>query len=390
MILLLDALETGNLKHIRHVEQAYVVFKELQDNGLHKLAELAVEKLSWGLDRLRLHLETIRAPHPPNYLAAPILDKADPHHLAPCFHDTVMGNTGMLLLEDPGLQSHTSEHFSPLTWVLTGAESEASISSHSRDEQEQRYYGKTSILNGVTLQGSIKSALALKELQDTAGSPQDPMSGSNRASRSKTMDQSQHCATRLGPPMSLAESINRAQHPRQDPSPHLQNRNVRRVTPPSTITQNDSSQLRLRGGGEIRTPKQHASSVSKNRQQQMSVAQLRHNSCPVLHPFATTPPLLRSTHSSPLSNGPQSPISTERCSINSHWSGNPAVPVLHSLDAGMLISPMSDQGHGDLFGNYERQQHVAHPHIFTYSTATTGSDELPAMTGQHMNIDEWK
>ena len=61
MLLLLDALETNNLSYIRQVEQAYVIFRELQDNGVHKLAGLAVEKLSWGLDQLRKNMEG--APH---------------------------------------------------------------------------------------------------------------------------------------------------------------------------------------------------------------------------------------------------------------------------------------------------------------------------------------
>jgi hypothetical protein len=53
MILLLDALETGNLAPMRRMEQAYLVFRELQDHSVHRFAGLAVEQLNWDLDKLR-------------------------------------------------------------------------------------------------------------------------------------------------------------------------------------------------------------------------------------------------------------------------------------------------------------------------------------------------
>ena len=52
MILLLDAMETGSLERIDKVEKAYIVFLQLQRNGVHGLAGMAVDKISWGLARL--------------------------------------------------------------------------------------------------------------------------------------------------------------------------------------------------------------------------------------------------------------------------------------------------------------------------------------------------
>ena len=52
MIILLDECETGNQMNRWLVEQAYVVFTELERKGVHKLAELAVQKISAGLVQL--------------------------------------------------------------------------------------------------------------------------------------------------------------------------------------------------------------------------------------------------------------------------------------------------------------------------------------------------
>jgi hypothetical protein len=54
MILILDALETGDMRRIRRVEQAYAIFDELDKKGVHKLANLAVERISWGLHQTYL------------------------------------------------------------------------------------------------------------------------------------------------------------------------------------------------------------------------------------------------------------------------------------------------------------------------------------------------
>jgi hypothetical protein len=54
-------------------------------------------------------------------------------------HDTVMGNTGMLLLEDPGLQSFVREAFSPFSWIMPGNELDRLSAIHlKRQEEEQQ------------------------------------------------------------------------------------------------------------------------------------------------------------------------------------------------------------------------------------------------------------
>ena len=146
MILMLDAMETGDTRRIEKVEKAYAVFVELERKGVHKLAALAVERISWGLGVLKARImaggeqgarigtqwtgngsgsggdvdmqgapTTTRDGGFPGAAAThhPLSDPNVPI-------DTVMGNTGMLLLEDPGLQCFVPESFAPLTWKMAG------------------------------------------------------------------------------------------------------------------------------------------------------------------------------------------------------------------------------------------------------------------------------
>lgn len=147
MIILLDAIETCStneaageevdkekkkkLRYLGRVEQAYAVFVELDKKGVHKLAALAVERISWGMEMLRLKEEALAQTQAQ---AAALGAEAQVSNPAihpggggagyvgpqPMLLDTVMGNTGMWLLEDPGLQSFVPESFTPLAWGMAG------------------------------------------------------------------------------------------------------------------------------------------------------------------------------------------------------------------------------------------------------------------------------
>lgn len=133
MILLLDAMETGDLSRMGKVEAAFAVFQELEKKRVHELASLAVERISWGINELRLQglggvngrWDATPAGRDQRQtdcdLQMPVGSEALQDR--DIMHDTVMGNTGMLLLEDPGLQSFVPEAFAPLTWVVAGCAS---------------------------------------------------------------------------------------------------------------------------------------------------------------------------------------------------------------------------------------------------------------------------
>ncbi|KAF1978929.1 hypothetical protein BU23DRAFT_595441 [Bimuria novae-zelandiae CBS 107.79] len=150
MILLLDAMETGELSRIDKVERAYVVFQQLEKNGVHDLASIAVERVSWGLAELR---RMNRAPdtddtrHPSASTRRRVSGcdgdmqgtaRSEARQGFGVSHDTVMGNTGMLLLEDPGLQSFVPEAFAPLTWSMGRGFVEGATSPHTQVKEEEK------------------------------------------------------------------------------------------------------------------------------------------------------------------------------------------------------------------------------------------------------------
>ncbi len=89
------------------VHRTYATFVEMHHKGIHKLAGVACSKLSALL--MQLH----PVPSSSNF------GRQEPPREA---LDTVMGSTGMILLEDPGLQGFVSEGFSPLGFQMAGAQ----------------------------------------------------------------------------------------------------------------------------------------------------------------------------------------------------------------------------------------------------------------------------
>ena len=119
LILLLDALETCETQNVGIVEQAYVIFLKLDQDHMHELAEMAVSRISEGLLRLREAIESKVTPPGStrttslNEVAAGQKKSRKHSEVAPeesamsdHYSESVMGNTGMILLEDPGLQSN--------------------------------------------------------------------------------------------------------------------------------------------------------------------------------------------------------------------------------------------------------------------------------------------
>ena len=95
MILTMAMLETSDQADLGVVQNAYSTFVEMNQKGIHKLAGVAVEKLG-------------------NLLKG--LNTRD------CQLGGVMGATGMLLLEDPGLQGFIPEEFTPLNFRMAGGD----------------------------------------------------------------------------------------------------------------------------------------------------------------------------------------------------------------------------------------------------------------------------
>ncbi|KAL8939534.1 MAG: hypothetical protein Q9211_002699, partial [Gyalolechia sp. 1 TL-2023] len=94
VLLVLAMLETNEATDLEAVQRAYSTFLDMQRMGIHRLAEAAVNRLG-------------------------SLMKEVPSDLTG--KETVMGQSGMILLEDPGLQGFLDGGFSPLSFQMAGS-----------------------------------------------------------------------------------------------------------------------------------------------------------------------------------------------------------------------------------------------------------------------------
>jgi hypothetical protein len=120
------------------VEQALVVFKDLYENNVHRLAGLAVGKISLGLQELRRAVTQPPGVLPQGQVNATMLGAGQNEAMpAFCRTDTVMGHTEMSLLENPGQQAVVNEAFVP----KSGGDSRTS--THLKEQQQGRSYFHT-------------------------------------------------------------------------------------------------------------------------------------------------------------------------------------------------------------------------------------------------------
>ena len=121
MILTLNMLETGDLRDWAAVTNAYYTFIELRDKGIHALAGLAVGRLNElfrslkrksGDSSRRPGGKTSRGHQPSEH----VLNESQE------IKECVMGRTGLILLEDPGLQGFVPMNFEPLSFRMAGTD----------------------------------------------------------------------------------------------------------------------------------------------------------------------------------------------------------------------------------------------------------------------------
>ncbi|KAL6161681.1 hypothetical protein ACJBU6_00786 [Exserohilum turcicum] len=139
MLLVSDAIEhcritDGALK----VEQSLVIFKELGENNVHRLAQYATEKISSCLKTLydivaqSPHNKSEARSRQEKRTAIPGSRKSEATQ-ALATVGNVMGHTGMQLLEDCGLQASVQEAFAPMNWNTAGL-----LTDHSNEHEIQR------------------------------------------------------------------------------------------------------------------------------------------------------------------------------------------------------------------------------------------------------------
>ncbi|USP76229.1 mitochondrial protein cyt-4 [Curvularia clavata] len=125
MLLLFDAIEHHSITPGAFLaEQSLKIFCALESNTAHKLAHYAVAKISRCLHTL--HAIVAQSPHRRHEQQLPYCTDLEgirqngtmAHDLAGV--ESVMGNTGMQLLGDCGLQVEAQEAFAPISWGAPG------------------------------------------------------------------------------------------------------------------------------------------------------------------------------------------------------------------------------------------------------------------------------
>lgn len=402
MLLLLDAIETGNLSHIEKVEHAYVVFRELQDNGVHKLAALAVEKLSWGLDRLRVTIGERGTLRPLEETDAKLAAHVSQGDVRGGSRDTVMGGTGMVLLEEQGLQSYTTDCFAPFTCLRTKAAGEATTSRQLKKEQDSQAQGCPDPLSDKILDGLAESVPIVKEPQDGAKSPLRPACGRYRAPSSQEHFQRQSTVTGLAAPMDFgvpvtqedrkdASCFSKCRHQQQRQSPHSQHRESRQTTPPSVRSPDQRPKSGSASGNSVTSTQTWYQLASSPRNDQMLAGQMRHHSCPAPHELGTAPPLLRPTYSSPLTNKVHRPLRDEQYSVHNQWPVNHNTSMLDSAESGMVTSPTIEQEHvvPDVRHRGAPQHHMIYQYSLPNHPMATSPAEDAAMVVEQMTVEQW-
>jgi hypothetical protein len=422
MLLLLDALEQSRVTSgACKVEKAFEIFQAHQ--SVHKLAELAVEKIGWGLKELRHVTEASPGTHEP-----PKPYSGDGKMQGPgrkvsqgsraMYEETVMGASGMLLLEDPGLQKFEPEPFAPIAWNIAGAErtllyqlkrergrlgdetsqQTESLDSTSSEEDLERFRSSEG-MQGVRRSTTMRSAPtrcatpALDDLQ--------PLGVTGPTSHTSLAEPT-HCSHQ---PSQTAIMKDRPQQNQSHPLQQFQLADDARGSAckarPATAAF-DTAHLNF--------------SIAPGLQRFPAI-QLRHNSCPSIpHPSASAPPLLRSTYTSSsapsarsppskdrhpsemseqapfhafVEGGSQTPSSEGSITMYPSWTassaGRPAVTMLDTFDLSGLSNPNQTlPGSAQISG---QQQHFAYsvPMQFPQATSLT----VP-MAMEQMTMDEWK
>jgi hypothetical protein len=416
MLILLDAIEcrtitTGALK----AERAFVIFKELDENDVHQLAGLAFEKISWALQEL--HKIVTQPPGGEQQAGGQqgrhaVMHGADQSEATrdPGTADTVMGGTGMLLLEDFGLNSG-SEAFAPVVWGTPR------ISAESTQEQQERLHR-----HSAGQMGLAKSKMI--DVDDHSFRSADVMQGLRRSTTLRSAptryatpsddDRMQpHGYTAPTSPTGFAipqqqqlKIITRDQHEWQTP------RGFGRLSPLHL-------QAQLHGAMRHREweYEENFSATDGNRRpgnptwglmdpRHVSHISQRHNSCPSLPHSAPEHPLLRPTNSSPSTNRPTAAhmlpptgsLSATKQTFfhipqnDQHFVGNQIahpsfavrpVPMSSIAEISPSFTPTAH-----VFQEQQQQGQMGYPFPMHVSNPMASSTLMPLT--ESMGMDEWR
>lgn len=376
MLLLYDAIETRSITiGARKVEQVFVVFQELQDNGVHELASQAVDRISWGLTELHKLVASSAAGNEiassQHQLTNTTLEaKQNEATYQSGSIDAVMGSTGMMLLEDPGLQAFVHEAYAPITWISSEP---ADHFLHERGHQSPDSVGHmkeestSDDFDVVRSPGAMQSKRRWTVAQSETGPHMNlslgkPQSYTTPASATEVATAHQHAYK--------GDSTNfhqKHQHQHQHQHKHQQ-----------SCEQHPSNPHQ-----HLHAPAVHVGrSSGVDHQHQSQHLQLRHNSCPTIANQVTHPPPIRPTYSSPsIVNRPVVTQSSYRA------ANHVLTPTLHTSDtANFTLAHFEHAAPSDYMGYHH------HPSSFTThgpGVTLLSTTTLTPLT-EDLGMEDWR
>jgi hypothetical protein len=406
MLLLLDAIEcraitAGALK----AERAFVVFKELDDNNVHKLAGLAVEKISWTLQELhKIVTQPSGGEHQARgqqgrHAVMQGAGESEATRDSGRTTDTVMGGTGMLLLEDPGPLS-VHEAFNPITWgtpIVLQQERPRTEPMGGLPKSELSNEDIASFRSADVMQGMRRST-TLRSAPTRYATPSDDDRMQPHGYTAPTSPTGFAIPQLKSTTRDLQEWQTVPSYGRGSPL-HLQ--------AGAAEWEYDSAN----GGNQrLKNPPmdpRHAAHVSQ-----------RHNSCPSLPHTAPEQPLLRPAYSSPskverpisvqMLRNPPAARGIEQPFINipqsNHHLGNPSILPFAARPGGapVLLSSIAEVTPGfsstaHMFQQQQVQQqpgHMSYPFPMHSSNTVASSNVMASSTltplTESMSLEEWR
>lgn len=425
MILLLDAMETGELSRIDKVEKAYVVFQQLEKNGVHNLASMAVERVSWGLAELR---RMTSAPDTHVRTRAPLVTREGgsrcdaemqgtaKNEARPGFgsmHDTVMGNTGMLLLEDPGLQSFVPEAFTPLTWsmgpgFLTGTEA---LTKQTREEEHQKRDERVQLEDAKPPMRyeDVRDARSSEQWQDATGSPGSAprrFGTFSTAPSQESQPQGLTAPTSSPSPTSVLQEQHRHQHSLgstptgfdQPPSPHWRHHSypeLHQSPLPPPITPNahatthrresqGSNAIRYEHRGQFQT-----AGAGFDQEEEPDGGSLQ----ALMPQFASPRPSLRTLHEVATTSAPGHFAAFSNPNVHPSWAARPVAPSTSFSEPALSFSRMSPGGQATPAFSQQSAPGSTWQHRIPIQLSSTSDAPVSAPAGtqaEYYAMDAWR
>ncbi|KAF2875925.1 hypothetical protein BDV95DRAFT_603321 [Massariosphaeria phaeospora] len=359
MILLLDAMETGDLSRIWKVEKVFAVFQLMRNNSVHQLASLAVERVSWGLHELqKIREQAEAAARLSDTIPGTRRDGSDDINMREAaeseasrvhgvMHDTVMGNTGMLLLEDSGLQSFVSEAFAPFTWVMAGGGQEGELLMRPKQVQMTGQIGyphRNNMGTGRLDEGgrnlhSARSSEELEVAQQLQGSSQGSTPARYATFHTTPLQEHHQPQGLTSPPSPPLSATLQQQLPRpgegagasvsQQPPPHLRHHSYPSLhghVPAPVVRHASRSSVHLQ---QLSRPVPQKSS---------SYYSLAPGHAPSQSPLQTLPEMIVQPYPLPYAGNPD---------VHPSWAARPAAPISSLLEPSLAFPHTSDQQHDE-------------------------------------------